>query len=535
MSAPLPLHHPLRILVLVLGLGILVLGTMWLCQGDLPTRSASVGDASPSGGESRTPASPKGGRVAEAAGTRTDPGTPPAAGETPPRATLYGQVLDAAGQVVTTGTLWLYAKGAHLGTARISAEGFAFAGLAPGRYQIRGRVDGQLGPDRQIEVRAPQTRLDLLLDRVWRLRIWLEDPDGKPLQESVPELRRAFMTRPPVARAFATAPAKDLPPIHHPETELGLGRFQANRGMFTRTRGAKALPAAVIGDLILPPGKPVHVALMLRNRILAQREVTPGTEELRFRMSGTEFFAHLATLRLQAVDARGQPVAGASVSLPYAQIVPARNQTDAEGRIELARLRPGRARLSIRAKGLSGPTMLVDLSAGRTRDLGEITLRAPVELRCVLDGFGPKTSIRYTRLAASAEGRRPYQRYLSSEGEPEPRLHLYPGRYGFYVRSEAGVDQRVVDTAALDDGKVHFRAQAAARLQIINELHTGFGQLELYDHRGVLLTRRDIGTAAVGSLPLLPGQYRARIVDAAGRTRATEITLGRGGARLVLR
>lgn len=83
------------------------------------------------------------------------------------------------------------------------------------------------------------------------------------------------------------------------------------------------------------------------------------------------------------VSASGEPVPGATVLARGTQVPePRRTQTGAEGEFGLRSLPPGEYTVTIRAYGYAERTRSVDVGAGQSRHLDDVTLRpAPVQLR----------------------------------------------------------------------------------------------------------------------------------------------------------
>ena len=133
--------------------------------------------APPAIGDVATPAPA---RSADLAGSTPVPPSSPAAGT----ALVFGTVRLADG-TPANGRAWLSGDGAPNGGASITAGTFLFAGVPSGRFTFRTRIEQTMPMEREVEVVAPRTRLDVQLDAAWLLTVNAVTPEGLPLQEAL--------------------------------------------------------------------------------------------------------------------------------------------------------------------------------------------------------------------------------------------------------------------------------------------------------------------------------------------------------------
>src|SRR5690606_8266902 len=258
MNVASPWVRALQVLALLLGVAVIVLFFAWLRINPVAPPAATedlqqrVFDSDPSA------ATGVGVQQSIEGGVLEQPVMPREASAVSDKATLFGVVRSADGTLVADGYLWLH-NGSHLvETESLRESTFAYAGLAPGHYRLSSRIPDELPFDREVEVLAPHTRLDIKLPERWLLTVQAVTNEGKPLGEALSPmgLDRSFR-----ALGFATEQNGDLPPSADAEFAAGLGPFRGKDAF--RDRGQLALPKQTVGILTLPPDGPVHVALML--------------------------------------------------------------------------------------------------------------------------------------------------------------------------------------------------------------------------------------------------------------------------------
>ena len=285
MNASSPLRRSLQAFAIVQAIAIVVLSGLWLRADPAPPPAAGqqLRSAAPSGPSAvATHAAVDRSTVIAPAAAASASASASAPAEAGVRAVLYGTVRTADGAALANGVLWLYRGGKHVGTSSGDLPTFAFAGLEPGSYRLRSRIEDHLPIDREVEVRAPTTRLDLELPARWLLTVNVVTPDGKPWSEALSKAAPGLMRRGLVALAFDAPLPGDLPASNLAEVEGGVGRFRTGNDPFGR--GDRALPKQTLGVLTLPAGKPVHVAVILRQTVVAQQPVEPAGLSIRVQL-----------------------------------------------------------------------------------------------------------------------------------------------------------------------------------------------------------------------------------------------------------
>lgn len=535
MNAPPPLVRPLQVLAVLLGAAVIALFTAWL-RMDAAAAPSSVRESSAAGPDASVTAAAAGGAAAPAvpaapAPESADRAATPASGAE--RAVLYGLVTSAGGDAIRDGVLWLFRDdGAHVGTDSLRDGTYSFAGLDAGRYRLRSRIADELALDREVDVAAPTTRLDVELPARWLLTVNAVTPAGEPLASEVGKTMRGGPGRLLMAAAFAEPPATDLPLSAYAEFTTGVATFRGSDPF--RMRGEKALPRETVGVLTMPADRPVTVALLLRSHIVAQQPASPGQDVLTFTLAADAFLRELATVRVRVVDAHGAPVAGARVALNDAQTGGGGQPTGDDGRITVSHLVPGRLDLEISHQELRAPMVQVDVPPGADLDLGDVVLAPGTRVEVAMDNFVGKGAVRFNLLDPLPPGRTCKDGYVSRENGATWPLDVYPGRYGFFAAAENGVAIAELDLRTPPAGPLRFDLQPGASLRIDNRVGSGFARLDLRTPGGVVVRRRELSGTSVELVRVPPGSYVAEITDQSGAVARREVTVAAAGATLVV-
>lgn len=526
MSTPAPFLRPLAVFAFALGvLDVALLLHWWLREPAPPVEAASDAAAEPS--DARSP-------LAAAAPVRSDPAEAPtepapadAESTETASAVLYGSLARSDGTPVARGSLWLHRDGRQVDSASLDNGVYAFAGLQPGDYSIGSRVDDALPLRRTVHVDAPRTRLDLRLEPSWVLAVHAVTPDGQPFPEALDKADPRFaQLRSLVAAAFAEPLQGDLPLSDLAEVEVGIGAFRGD----TPFRGGAAPAKKTVGVLTLPPGAPVHVALLLRSAVVAQQLVAADQPEVTFTVDPAQLLLRTAKVSLRVVDENGTPVPDCLVALNDRQTGGGGDKTGADGRVVFERLVPGRLRLQIMHKAFRGPPWVVDVSPGADLDLGDVTVRPYVEVAFVGD-FGGEGTVRLTWLdAPQRPGCAVADSYLSAQNGATLRGGLHPGRYAALATSKGAGALFLLDTAALPPLPIRIDLRPGAQLRIRGGRDGQSVDVEVRAGNGAICRQRRYRGPIdyADTLPL--GSYVVTITDNHGVATQRTIVLSRDGA-----
>lgn len=487
-----------------------------------PLPNAAPAAAPPAIADVATPAPA---RSADLAGSTPVPPSSPAAGT----ALVFGTVRLADG-TPANGRAWLSGDGAPNGGASITAGTFLFAGVPSGRFTFRTRIEQTMPTEREVEVVAPRTRLDVQLDAAWLLTVNAVTPEGLPLQEALAKAasNASLFGGALTALAFAEPIQGDLPPTALRQPTGGLGEFGGNDPM----RGGRALPKQTLGVLTLPPGRPAHVALLLRSAVVATQLVPAGQSEVVFTVPLADVTARLGRVRLRLIDATGNPLPKVQVALNDAQSSGGGTATDAAGRAVFEHLRPGRFGLSVRHPSLQPPALQVDVAAGADLDFGDIVLQARSTVTLRLAGADDSTRATSTALAGTLPG---WARFRSNslqveKGEVTARLPV--GRHGVYVATATHCAFVELDTAALPAQPIEVALAPGAPLRMRSRIGGGTGVAIVRSPRGIRVFDGDLTGNWEQSLCVPPGSYEVEFTVGNGPPQRRTLMVPLEGAEL---
>lgn len=459
------------------------------------------------------------------AADRAASGSPAAAGATeaaldpshPTTAVLYGSVRRADGTPVEQGWLTLRQNGDTVGRSYIQSRSFGFASVAPGDYQLTAHVEDELPRPQEVHVEAPRTRVDLELDPVWQLTVNAVTADGRPFVDAAAAPDATMLL---VAIAIPAPLAGDLPLSNSSFVELGLGTF---RGDGTHRQRGIALPRQTIGRITLPPGKPVHIALLLRSVLIAQMPVPANQPETTFILEPEALTGKFGSVRWRCIDGTGQPLPGARSMGRVA---------DEDGRITLVGLVPGPFDVTAEHGSHRTPPIGVDVGPGVDLDLGDIVLRTPVSVTLAgLDGPG---RVVWWLLDPLPNGWRRCtgQRFRGALERNDSIVSVYPGRYAFLAHGPNSTSLVEVDLTTAPTASLRFEAQPAAELRLVNTVGRGFAHVVLTAANGAPVHDREWSGTWTTTVRLPPGRYEVAITDPTNHTTRRALQLGLDGAEL---
>ena len=530
--SPSPWQRPLQILAVALGVALAALLVAWVRMEPLaPTVAPGPVPSRPEATTADGPrVQPDASRPTPQIALARAEGTPEVDAPAASGAVLFGSVLRADRSPVKTGSLFVYRADKHVGIASLRDGTFAFTGLQPGVHRVTSRIDDELPLEQEVALTAPTTRLDLVLATPWLLAVNLVTPAGTPLLDDLRQQVKGQFFRGLLACACTEPLAGDLPPSNNAEVTTGVGTFRGNDG-FDR---AAALPKQTLGVLTLPPGEPLHIVLLLRNYVVAQMPASPGQEEITFTLGLDAVLGKLATVRVRLIDAAGAPVTDASVALNDAQTGGGGRKVDAEGRVTLDRLTPGRLNLEISHARLRAPRARIDVAPGADLDLGDLVLAPGVPVAFDLANFEGKGFLWFYSLDPLRPGWTASAGHVAVENGKAQTFSLYPGRYGMHATGENGVALLEVDLRQGPAAPIRFDLRRGAALRIEYSVASGAVGLELWSEAGMLVRRRSVTTTMRESVELPEGTYTAAVTDAKGITTRRAIRLTGAGALLTV-
>ncbi len=486
----------------------------------LPTAAPAI--ARPAHGDVATPAP----------ASSAAPTIPTTATTTSPAAStaiVFGTVRLADG-TPANGHAWLSGDGAPKNGSSITAGTFLFTGIPPGRFTFRTRIEQTMPMEREVEVVAPRTRLDVQVDAAWLLTVNAVTPEGLPLQE---ELAKATPNANTfggalTALAFAEPIQGDLPLTTLRQPTGGLGEFRGDDSM----RSGKALPKQTLGVLTLPPGRPAHVALLLRSAVVATQFVTAGQTEVVFTVPVADVTARLGKVRLRLLDPAGNPLPKVRVALNDRQSGGGGTTTDAEGRVVFEHLRPGRLGLSVLHPSLQPPSVQIEVAAGADLDLGDIVLQTRSTVTLRIAGADASTRAMSTALEGTLPGRARAGRNSLQVEKGELTTWLPAGRHGIYVANETHCAFVELDTAALPAQPIQVTLEPGAPLRMRCRMSGGIGAAVVRSPRGIRIFDRELNGTWEQLVRVPPGTYEVEVTVANGAPQRRSLTVPIEGAEL---
>ncbi|HEU4419059.1 MAG TPA: carboxypeptidase-like regulatory domain-containing protein [Planctomycetota bacterium] len=414
---------------------------------------------------------------------------------------------------------------------------FAFPGLAPGDYRLTARGDGMRSFEREFTVppATPDLRIDVALVPSWLVKVVLQAPDGRPLSEAMAQLKELPLGG-PFGLVNVIAAWQELPP-QLPLSDLSDTPFNVAawkpRGM---GRGGNELPARYAGMLEMREDRATFVAAVMRETLLVQAPVQPGQDEVTLVVDPLQLVAQLAAVRLQVVDEAGKPVPKANVGLNDAQSWRQPATTDADGRFEQTKMRPGRYQLTIGAEGSSGPIAYVDLPPARTTDLGTVVLVKSFRLRIRLVGLADdkRGSANLVPLDAMANAALTPRTLRLGMQKGEIQANVAPGRYRLRVTDGTSGAMLELDTRQLGDEPFLVTLASEPTLRVDSRELDGPARLVLRTGT-VVVYDRWITWRSEFSVQLPAGEYRATTQGLRGEPREEAVALPATGGKLVLR
>lgn len=473
---------------------------------------------------------------------------------------VHGRVTDEAGALLE-GWAPAVALIDGRGEAReveADARGrFTFAGVGAGRGRLAAEAVGYRRKVVEFELAEGEAReCELVLAKLPWLVVRVVTPEGEPLAQAVRGeaglgmLRYELVARAtlgaspaPIKGAVSGAFSWSLAQHCANSPSSACSANQAEFGSYWRGKTLQQeLGADGIGVLVLEREPPLFVELLRGAEVLARERVEPGSDEVRFVLTGAELRARSAGLRVRALDApTRRPLVGtATFQRPLAD--PLEWTLDANGALEAEGLAPGTGELRIASAGHELLRRELVLAPGQTLELGELLLQpeARLELR-VEDGFGRPLAARFALapLDAGASG------FLADEFVSDASGSLSVGslRAGRYLVRSTDDGARAEDGSVWSLAPTEIATGAPTTLQLVPSAELVLLGTDSLPFRASLRLTRDSlllfeSPLVAGWLPrfsLAPGDYRLELFDARGAPLVTRVfTLPPAGLELDL-
>lgn len=317
---------------------------------------------------------------------------------------------------------------------------------------------------------------------------------------------------------------------------MSVATWRSSHGFdMPRGRVGGDLPERYAGVLELPERRAAHVAVVLKEQVLARGTLAPGQPELELTVDPAAWIGSLATLRLQVVDSAGQPVPTAKVGVNDVQSWQQPGAVDGEGRFEQAHLLPGLFQLSVNAPGLASAPYSVRLAPGTVTDLGQLVVQplrtVTIVVRDAPAGEGLSASVRPLDPAPRPELAERSLRLSLDRGKGT--VGLVDGRYRLMVSGRGGARVEF-DTRALGEAPLEVTLQPEATLEIDPTAAAGPTRLLLRSTDGAVVFDRWVTWRTRWRLPLLLGTYAASIQSMQGQVREQVLEVGPEGGSIIL-
>ncbi|MBL8726121.1 MAG: hypothetical protein JNK49_18895 [Planctomycetes bacterium] len=485
-----------------------------------------------------------------APGPAVEPRTEGVAVELPAGALVHGRLRTADGSPLPSWAfVGLFARGESKSLYESRLENdrrtYAWPLVPPGDYELRTRADGvqPVALPVVVPAGAAELRVDVELVSSWLVKVLLLAPDGRPFHEVQGELVRQ---RPElrlhlggdgtqVLALWHEVPAA-LPLSDLRSSPMSVGTWRSSRGFdWPRGRVGGDLPERYAGVLELPERRAAHVAVVLKEQVLARGALAPGQAELELTVDPAAWIGSLATLRLQVVDQSGKPVPTAKIGVNDAQSWGQPRDVDGEGRFEQAHLLPGRFELSVNAPGVAMVPYSVRLAPGAVTDLGQLVVQpqrtVTVVVRDAPEGERLSASVQPLDPAPHAELAARSLRLSLDRGKGT--VGLVDGRYRLVVSGRGGARVEF-DTRTLGEAPLEVTLQPEATLEIDPTAAAGPTRLLLRSADGAVVLDRWVTWRTRWRQQLLPGTYSATIQPLQGAAREQLLVVGPEGGFVTL-
>jgi len=238
-----------------------------------------------------------------------------------------------------------------------------FTGLAARTWTLTAYQSGLRPLEREFVSDGSEQTLELVLDELWRVELYLLTPAGEPL---APALRAAGLELPQPFAASARPGPRWREAQGVGAERLGVGNWFGDGPFHDDSQPGR------FGALVIEAAPPVFAGLTLGEHVLFTEELGGTETSVRWTVDPEEYAALHARVR-------GRIVSGAALSGsvaagdPYGSTTSAERVVGADGSFEL-RLPPGEYRLYFAFEGAPPWSELVHLAPRETLELGERSL-----------------------------------------------------------------------------------------------------------------------------------------------------------------
>lgn len=453
---------------------------------------------------------------------------------------LTGRIVDPEGRGIYPSSLRLYVDEAERPQTTVQAARtghYATAGLAPGKYRLQVGASGFKQWEEELVLLPSDdvVQREFRLERPWILALNIITPEGEPLSQAIAgqgllrlrELSAMATTWEPEGALFATMGF---------DSEVGLPRWVSAQGPSFSSRSA-VVKQGYAGHFELSERRALWISVLIGNEMIAKARVEAGQAELVMEVPTERVREKLASVKLRVIDAQTrEPVASARVGIwPQSMFGPG-SAVDAEGRFQKEGLLPGLYRLYIKTEQVAVPTRSIRVEPGKNIDLGDIELRAWVDIHVRCEGVqGNAESLQveafpldhpsHTALESKAES-------LSS-GKAEFDCKLPEGRY-LLRAAGAGAGTKEIDTRTVGQQSVILSLGAEAALKIVFVSPDDCCHVALADTHGRAIAAHWLRANTPRTWKVPAGEVRLRITSRSGESSERLLVVPEAGLELRL-
>jgi hypothetical protein len=251
--------------------------------------------------------------------------------------------------------------------SRIRNDECSFPGLWPGKVIFTFLAPGYRPVERWITLRAdePTHREEVVLEPAWSLTVHLLTTDLRDLPSELYEIQGR--------RIQLIHPLQIVVSVDPPGQPTEMKHVMKNEWILSAHSGDLKL------DLLDDP--PVHASVFLGSQLLATQRLDTRVQEVTFTIAEDQLRSSLSGLTCQLVDQYTHgPIEGVKAMLVSSRGVHVVIPSDSQGVVRFPPQAPGVYRLDLEWEDRFLSSYTVQLEAGKTTDLGTISLSSGVEI-----------------------------------------------------------------------------------------------------------------------------------------------------------